>query len=230
MAVYDFLSKVLPAYATPIKRGKVDITEREASATIKCVTWINSDFYHFNHQLSKDLKEFFDKFAHSPEIFWKDCDGIILFEHDGKKYMFLTELKSGFDTGGIYKAKRQIISSFLKTNALLHMSSCYRLEEYIIKGFIISHPPKKDFLVPLKDASRLPDNKINEDFKFAIKLLLDDKKHKLTDAEHRTIMSPIDCSCLKGLPLGERGIFKKIKFIHISVPEGSIILDVNKYL
>lgn len=97
MAIQDFVGKILPKYHTPIHRGSVDIVEHDKGASIKRVTWTNSDFFHLNHDLAKDMKPFFEG-AMAPDIFWKDCDGIIFFEKEGKKYMFLTELKSKFDS------------------------------------------------------------------------------------------------------------------------------------
>ena len=60
--------------------------------------------------------------------------------------MFLTELKSQFDNTQLVKAKAQIIASFIKTNMVLNLASCYRIEDYIVKGFIVSRPPTSEFM------------------------------------------------------------------------------------
>ncbi len=224
MAICEILSKILTLYPSSISRGKVDIYEHEAKATVRKVTWINSDFNYFDPTLAKDMTAFFQK-ATENELFWKDCDGVIIFEHDGKKYMFITELKSGFSTQVIYKAKTQIISSFIKTNMVLHLLSCYKLEDYIVKGFIVGHPPKPDFIYNVSKADMLKDNDIKIQHEFARKFFIDNK-------EHSRSLKPKDLYCLKGLPLGDRGIFQNIELYFIEVKDGNseIELDVMNYI
>lgn len=171
MALKDFLDAVAPKYTSDLCKGSVDILEHDAGALIRKVVWKDADFQHMDHQLAQDMKSFFD-LAGSPEVFMKNCDGIVLFEVDGKKYMFLTELKSNFSTENLLKAKVQIISSFIKTNMLLHLSACYRLEDYIIKGFIVSYPPKRDFVINMHKGSMLSNKSKEREFDFAKRLLI----------------------------------------------------------
>lgn len=229
MALYDFLNAIVPSYAKKLQRGCVEILEHESDAKIKRVEWTHSDFHHFDHTMCKDLKPFFEKWAKAPKILYKDCDGIIMFEHDGKKYMFLTELKSTFDTNQLLKAKKQIISSFIKTNMVLNLSACYHLEDYIVKGFVISRPPTSEFLRNLRQVTMLPSNSTLE---FVTRLFLGNRHIRLDATEHKTKMKPTECQCLKGLPLGDRGIFSEIEFYHIAVPapNDSISLDIRNYL
>lgn len=231
MAIQDFVSNILPKYYAPVHQGSVNIMEHDSGASVKRVTWINSDFFHLTHDLAKDMKPFFEG-ANSPEIFRKDCDGIIFFEKEGKKYMFLTELKSKFDSSQLFKAKTQIISSFIKANMLFHLSPCYRIEEYIIKGFIVSHAPTSEFIVNLRKADMLPYNRIKPDMSLALKLFLKDNIHRPTDNVHKALLTPVQCSCLSGLRLGDRGIFPRIELYHISVPEGndSVTLNIDDYI
>lgn len=228
MALNDFLKAIVPAYANYIQSGRVEILEHESDAKVKCVEWTHSDFHHFDHTMCKDLKPFFETWAKSPKILYKDCDGVILFEHDGKKYMFLTELKSTFDTTQLMKAKTQIISSFIKTNMILNLASCYHLEDYIVKGFVISRPPTSEFLRSLRQITMLPGSSLE----FATRLFLGDKHKKWSDTEHKIKLRPVDCSCIKGLPLGDRGIFREIELYHIAVsaPNESVTLDVRNYI
>lgn len=229
MAINDFIRVILPAFSTPAYTGSVDIIEQDNNASVKRVTWVNSTFCHLNHTMAKTMKIFFEE-AHSPDIFRKDCDGIILFEHEGKKYMFLTELKSKFDSAQLLKAKKQLISTFIKANMLFNLSSCYKIEDYIIKGFIISHPPTSDFRVNLSKASYL--SSIPADYALAKRLFLNGNNKKFDDEIHKTIMRPVDCECLHELPFGNRGIFQQIELHHISVPneKDSITLDVQDFI
>lgn len=224
MAIKDFLDKVVPKYSSPIKRGTVDIMEQDPRSSVNRLVWTGADFQHLDHSLAKDMTSFF-RMANSPAVFHHDCDGVVLFESGNKKYMFLCELKSGFDTAKLYEAKTQIISSFLKTNMLLHLYTSYKLEDYDIKGFIVGRPPKSDFLVNLHQQSMLSEKPKEREYNLARKLFIRNPNHKI-------ILKPTDFYCIKGLPLGNRGIFPKIElhFIGVSSPDSETTLDVSNYL
>ena len=227
MAVKDFLDVVAPNYSKAVCRGYVEICEQninDGQLQVEKVTWTGADFQHMDHQLSKDMKSFFD-LAGSPDVFRKDCDGVVLFEDDGKKYMFLTELKSNFATEVLLKAKTQIVSSFLKTNMLLHLSACYRLEDFIIKGFIVGYPPRRDFLMDLHRQSMVSKNKKEHEYSLARKLWFNNPAHSIT-------LKPTDFLCLKHLPLGDRGIFPKIDlhYIPVNPPDREISLSVRNFI
>lgn len=223
MAFENFFKAIAPKYASPLHKGRVEIIEHESGAKVNKVTWIGSDFDHFDHTLAKDLKEFFE-LAGSPDVFMHDCDGVILFEKDSRKYMFLTELKSNFSTQKLHEAKTQIASSFLKTNMLLHLSLCYKLEDYTIKGFIVGRPPKTDFKVNLYKGSMLSDKQKEREYDFAKRLIL--------SRSQSATFRPPELFCLHGLPLGDRGIFPEIElhFIEVQEPYSEITLDVRNFV
>lgn len=226
LALEDFFKAVAPKYAAPQHKGSVEIIEHDKNPDIKVrkVTWTGADFDHFDHTLAKDLQSIFDT-AGSPDAFKHDCDGIMLFEHGGKKYMFLTELKSNFDTGKLHEAKTQIVSSFLKINMLLHLSLCYKLEDYIIMGFIVGRPPKGNFKIDLYKGSMLSCHRKEREYDLAKRLCL-------LSPEQSIILKHTDIYCLQGLPLGDRGIFPRIKLHFVSVPHPikEITLDVRNYI
>ena len=224
MAIFEQLSKILTRYPSLIGKGAIDILEYDEKATVRKVTWINSDFNYFDSTLAKDMTAFFQKSTKN-ELFCKDCDGVIIFEHGGKKYMFITELKSGFSTEIFYKAKTQILSSFIKTNMILHLLSCYKLEDYIVKGFIVGHPPKPDFIYNVSKADMLKDSDTKKKHEFARSFFIKNKSHI-------RFLKPKDFYCLKGLPLGDRGIFQNIELYFIEVKDGDseIKLDVTNYI
>ena len=227
MEIKEFLDAVIPKYSSPVAEGYVEILEHDIKPNqlqVTKVVWNGADFQHMDHQLAKDMQSFFDK-AGSPDAFRYDCDGVMLFEIGGKKYMFLTELKSGFDTEKLHHAKTQIISSFLKTNMLLHLSACYRLEDYIIKGFIIGYPPKPDFIIDAHRGSMLSPRKKEREFDLAKRLFINNSSHSIK-------LRPTDFFCLRGLPLGDRGIFPKIElhYIEVTPPDTQISLSVNSFI
>lgn len=226
MALEDFLRAITPKYASSLRKGCAEVVEHDMKPSVKLrkVIWTGADFNHFDHSLAKDMQSFFD-IAGSPEAFKHDCDGVVLFEKDGKKYMFLTELKSNFDTEKLHEAKTQIVSSFLKTNMLLNLSLCYKLEDYIIKGFIVGRPPKADFKVNLYKGSMLSDKRKEREYDLAKKLCVLSRTNSI-------LLKPYDIFCLRGLPLGQRGIFPNIElhFIGVNDPEHEVTLDVNDFI
>lgn len=232
MALDDFLKAVVPAYATNKLVGVCTVREQDSGATLKSVEWSNGSFVKIDHDMSKDMTGFFDK-AKSPEIFRYDCDGVIFFEENGRKYMFLNELKSGFSTQELYHAKQQIISSFLKTNMLMHMSNTYHIEDFIVKGFIFTRSPKQDFLINLYrgDIARGDSAKMAE-YHLATKMLVDDTSDRFAKNITRIFMKPTEFTCLRGLPLGDRGIFKQIELYHVIVPPSvsDYAMDVQLFL
>ena len=51
MAVEDFFRAVLPKYASPERKGMVEILEHESDAKVKKVVWTNADFHHNAHEM-----------------------------------------------------------------------------------------------------------------------------------------------------------------------------------
>lgn len=102
----------------------------------------------------KDDSSIFKR-AGSNDILAEDCDGIFFTERDGRKYIYLCELKSSFSTQQINKAKNQIIGSYLKLHSLLCLLQSYNPAEWTVKGIIASFPPKAEqraYLLRQKEA------------------------------------------------------------------------------
>lgn len=72
----------------------------------------------------------------------KDCDGIILFEKEGQKYMLFCELKSGYSA--VLKAKNQICASYIKMKALMGTLMDFDLRDYYPIGVIFSYKPNPE--------------------------------------------------------------------------------------
>ena len=85
------LKKLFPAYvSTGYSRRSLTIKETDIQAKVKEVIWTNSDFQNIEQKVVKDMTSFFQK-AGTDDIFHHDCDGIMIFEEGGKKYMFFSE-------------------------------------------------------------------------------------------------------------------------------------------
>lgn len=108
------------------------------------------DGYQFPHDLSNKLSSFVPHSTNktnklsdnkTPHILGLDCDGILLFEKSGKKYMLICELKSKPDKQDILKARKQIVGSYIKMRALMGTLSGIKISEYIPIGLIVSFSP-----------------------------------------------------------------------------------------
>ena len=220
----DDLKKLFPVYvSTGYSRGSLTIKETDLQAKVKEVIWTNSDFQNIEQKIVKDMTSFF-QIADADDIFCHDCDGMMIFEEGGQKYMFFSELKSTFDSSDIFHAKDQIISSYLKINMLLNLLPNYKTEDFIVKGFIFSYPPAPSYIYELNRARYLPKK---SKYKTESEFILD-----ICHFGTSTQLTPLSCHKLKGLPLGDRGVFQKIEIHHIQVPkdDSRITLNVQNYI
>lgn len=225
----DFFHNIFPKLKPLRFKDKCAVLEHESNADVREVVWNNLDGLYFDHELAKKLTSIFEKFE-SPELFRKDCDGILIFEKDGRKYIFLTELKSGFGTERTYKAKRQLIASYIKLNMILSLGSFYKPEEYIVKYFIFGYPPKAEFLSSrLQSLSMMPRGHARfEEYQFSRRLFF-----PLTSQSFHNYKAKVEeIECIRDLGLNNKIFSNPLDFYFIEVPEGSrsITLDVNVFL
>lgn len=224
MSLSQDLKTFFPKYKHSYNQGSTTILEGDAKATIKKLTFTNSDFHFVDTEMIKDCSSIFKSGSKNNssthEIFFKDCDGIVLFEDGGKKYFFLAELKSSFATGELYKAMHQIISSYIKSNMLMNLLATYSREDYIFEAFITSHPPKKDYLRDLYKAKQ--SSKYKNEAEFAAELYKG-KEIKIKACE---------CEKLEDFNFGDKCLFSSLRFHFVEVPVGtdSITVDVNRYI
>lgn len=220
----DDLRKLLPIYQNiDYFKGSYTVHEPSSESKVKNVTWNNANFQVFNPDIAKDLTRFFQS-AESSEIFWLNCDGVFLFQGDSKKYLFLCELKSTFDSSDIYHASNQINSTYIKLSMILNLLPNFQKDEVIVKGFIISRPPNKSYLRDLHKQSMMG-NKSNftTEAEFCYNLCYNNERTYVVNFNH--------CHQFKDIPLGTETIVDQIEFHHIPVetPNTSITVDVMQY-
>ena len=220
----DDLSKLLPGYQDiGYFQGSYTIHESSGESKIKDVTWENADFQVFSTTIAKDLTGFFQS-AKAGEIFWFDCDGAFLLQGDDRKFLFLCELKSGFDSSDIYHACNQITSTYIKLSMILNLLPNYRKDDVVVKGFIVSRPASKDYLRDLHKQSMMGHkSKFTTDAEFCYDLCY--------NADHSYVMNLKKCHQLKDVPLGKETLSSQIEFHHIPVaePSSNITIDVMNY-
>lgn len=224
MAIYSNLKQLFPNYAMGYFRDSVLIKENDAKAKVKELKWINSCFQSIDTKIVKDLTGFFSR-NKAPDVFNWDCDGIIIFEENGNKYVFLSELKSSFSSSELYHAKDQLISSYIKVNMILHLLPGYNKQDYIFKAFIISLPANGSYIRDLhKELLFTRGSKYKTEAEFADELC--------NSANRCLTLKATECHELKDLPLGDNCLFNELEFHFIEVPHGasSIDVDVHSYI
>lgn len=219
------LSKLLPGYQSiGYFQSTYTVHESSANAKIKDVTWENADFQVFSTDIAKDLTGFFQH-AKSGEIFYLDCDGAFLIQGDIKKYLFLCELKSAFDSTDIYHAANQITSTYIKLSMILNLLPNYRKDDVVVKGFIFTRPATQDHLRDLHKQSMMGyKSRFTTDAEFCYDLCY--------HAEQTYVMNFRKCHQLKAISLGKETLTDQIEFHHIPVPgpSSSITIDVMRYI
>ena len=76
----------------------------------------------------------------------KNCDAIHMFEQNGEKYLMFSELKSGYSPNDIFKAKEQLVGTYLNLMAILHVLQGFDAHDYHIFGMIAAYKPTDEIL------------------------------------------------------------------------------------
>lgn len=216
----DDLRKMLPLYQNICYiKGSYTIHEMSVDSKIKDITWTNADFQVFDPKIAKDLTGFFQN-AKAGDIFYFDCDGVFLLQGDGKKYLFLCELKSKFDSSDIYHACNQITSTYIKMSMVLNLLPNYRKDDVVVKGFIISRPAEKNYLRDLHKKCMMGyKSKFTTEAEFCYNLCY--------NSSQTYNMTLKNCHQLKDVPLSGESFAKQIEFHHIQVDEPNTGITVD---
>lgn len=155
---------IYPSFAATKFNGKCSITEPENIGTnnFQEIILTSFDGFQFPHDLAQKTSSF-PAIAHHDGVLQNDCDGIVLFEKNGQKYILFCELKSSYYLENIVKAKNQLIGSYVKFKSLLSTLQGYESDKYKPIGLIISFEPTQE---QLTNISKIQDNRSS----FAISL------------------------------------------------------------
>lgn len=140
-------NKLFPAFASDgvVVRDYTfdEVNNKDKKDTFRRLTVNGMDGIVIPSVMVKEDTSFFQK-SGSSDILKEDCDGIFFTEQDGRKCIYLCELKSTFSTQQINKAKNQIIGSYLKLHSLLSLLQSYDANEWTVKGIITSFVPDEE--------------------------------------------------------------------------------------
>lgn len=192
-----------------ITDDKVVIDEPSVNSKVKKLSILNqSKFLKIDTKLIKDFSTFF-----TDESLTKDCDGVVVFETPDTKYIFIVELKSGYNSQEIFKAKDQIISTYIKLNILLNIIHPFNKENYVFKGFIIALTPGSEKITGMSKLTQ------REDIKFAYDLSV-----------NRSVNVRFSTQKASQLPLNTNCCFDSLDINFIGADSAEAELDTSSYL
>lgn len=164
MKLYDDLTRVFSKdwFCFEHKGGIIKIEETEKQATVKGVELefhgqaisIHKGIFEktdFLFKRNEDVPNKMPKLQHS-------CDGVLIIEQQGQKYLVFIELKSDYTSGNIRKAEIQLCASYLRMMALLNCMEDFQPDEYRKCGIIVSHPQSPE---ELNRILKMKNNKTN---------------------------------------------------------------------
>lgn len=134
------------SYFSVINTGTVPITEKANIGTSdklqKVEILIPQKTIMVSNEILKDGRGIYRKIAEydSNYSYRSDCDGILLTEKDGVKYLITIELKSGYNEVKS-KAIYQLVTSDLKMRHYLNLLAEFDLSDYKQIGLVFSYPP-----------------------------------------------------------------------------------------
>lgn len=156
MLLYDHLIKVFNPTLFDIRYGGgiFNLEETEKNATVKQIeleyhgqlmTISNSIFNKTDFLFLEDEKV-------DPELpkLQHGCDGVLVVEVKGNKYLIFIELKSDYTPDNISKAEKQICASYLRISMLLNGIRDIDLKDYKKCGIIVSHPLNAERMTKLQ--------------------------------------------------------------------------------
>jgi hypothetical protein len=193
------------------------IEESDRQASVRQLSFDIPEYILITNTFASSLDSFF-KTNGSDNIFHKNCDGIVLLKYKDKKYCLLIELKSTFDTERIYKAKNQIMSSYIKLNMSLGLLADYHKDEFEYIGIIVSQEPN-DECIAWMQRKEIDSGELNE---FAINLFL----YKQQVVHYDKYLTD------KGLNLSDRCMYPSMKYCYVGIPpkKSSYEIDITEFL
>ncbi|OAV73104.1 hypothetical protein Barb6_00554 [Bacteroidales bacterium Barb6] len=205
----------------PITKVKnvYSIKENDPQATVKEFSFDISEGIAIDNKFIKLLSGLFES---SDEIFRKECDGIVLFEHSGKNYCLLIELKSTFNAYNIDRARKQIISTYIKLNMSLNLLADYNKDDFIFIGMIVAKEPNAKDLEDIQKMAMLLNTDLKRKHLFLLNLF--SKKQDVLSYDYYLEE--------KSYRLSPNCMYEKMKYCHVAVPPDNSIYkaDIAKFL
>lgn len=207
----DNFNKAYPGVKSETFEGVCSITEPQNNGTEKFQEIILTgwDGIIFPRDLAC-LASSFPKKANHNGVLLKDCDGIVIFEKNGEKYILFCELKSSFFLDDIAQAKNQLIGSSVKMKGILSTLQGFNTDDYNYIGLIVSFEPTQEQLTNISK---------NDDARASFAISLNSNKYYSMSADKcNRYFHPLAVGCFN--------------IFYISVPNHytKYTVDVNTFL
>ncbi len=195
----------------------VQILDNDKMSKVQKVNIFEQNFISIQPEITDKIVSLFNS-----SILNKKSDGIVLFEHAGKKYIYIIELKSTFSTQEIFKARSQILSTYIKLNILLNSIHPYKREKYIYKGFIAALSPGDDKKLGIARLTMSDNAQLKHEISFSNKLIADGCVN----------INWANCTDFNILPINTLCRFENfpIYFIEVAHGNNSAEIDIKNYL
>jgi len=152
--LYDKLKQIFNPECISESFGKsLIINDTDKNAHFNCLTIEKSS--HAILFADKFLKNFNNSFkgAPAPELN-RECDGIVITEYNGKKYIILVELKSKFGHG-IDTGPKQLLASCFKTLTLFSCIDGFSFNDYNLCAVLALQKPTPESLNKVRHKKEL---------------------------------------------------------------------------
>lgn len=145
-ATLEEFGTLYPKYATSLFEESCEVIEAEPKSELDFRRFVvtGKDGYVFPREFAADTVSFYGK-SGSPAPMRFNCDGIFFSEIEGRKCLFICELKSSFGASQIAHAKEQIMGTALRLKA--QMSILLSHPDWEIHGVIVSYEPTENQLI-----------------------------------------------------------------------------------
>lgn len=153
-ATLEEFGTLYPKYASSLFEGVCEVIETEPKNELDFRRFVITDGngYTFPREFAADTVSFYGK-SKSPDPMKFNCDGIFFSEIEGRKCLFVCELKSSFSASQIAHAKEQIMGTVLRLKA--QMSILQTQPNWEVHGIIVSYEPTENQLMMVNKLSSL---------------------------------------------------------------------------
>ena len=175
----------------------------------------------------KDTSEPYQKLWHDCPLLRRDCDSVLLLQHNGVEYVMWIELKSGYSSA-TSDAMFQIVGSSIRAKSYLNTFAEYRQSEREEVGLIVSHPLQTNDVSMENGNEDVMANKRGfvPGALSKKEILIRNYRRELKANKGNAVLKSEDFS-LGNLPLDRSCKFERLPLIHVTLDgvEGELDID-----
>lgn len=213
------LSDIINENKVDFYPGIVTVIEEERSSKVTYMNFKLQDhtIWSINKSALNDMNKFIS--SDNGKVYLShECDGILICDYNGKKYLVIIELKSSYTVTNIKKARLQLQASYVKIMSILNMLDGCNIDDFECCCFIVSLEPDAETISHFRKRALLLGNKYCIE-KFCLKLAKSKDKKVLLERKFSEIIK---------LKINSKLIFNILPIYHVSALDH--VVDLAKYL